>query len=383
MQPMSRPLRIAQLVHNFLIGGGEVQLAALATGLSKGHQVHVGALEKVGPLLASVRAHGIEPEEFRLGRSLAHPKTLIEVRRIARWLRRIGADVLHAHDFYTELLAVPAARLAGCKVVVGRLDLVHWHGKVRHALLAGVTRLADHAVANAEAVRRLLRTEGVPDERITVIRNGIDLAAFDARAARTPDAALPAGGPVAVLVANLRHEVKRQEDFLEALALARAQAPELQGWLVGEGQRRDFLVLRAKALGLEGAAHFLGRRMDVPALLRRATLGVLCSNREGLSNAIIEGMAASLPMVVTEVGGNPELVRDGASGFVVPPQDPPALARAMLRVLADGARARQMGAEGRSFVTRELTLDAMVGAHEALYRKLVAPAGAGAASLAL
>jgi glycosyltransferase involved in cell wall biosynthesis len=381
---MNRPLRIAQLVHNFLIGGGEVQLAALATGLSKDHRVYVGALEKAGPLLASVRDHGIEPEEFRLGRSLAHPKTLIEVRRIVRWLRRIGADVLHAHDFYTELLAVPAARLAGCKVVVGRLDLVHWHGKVRHAALAGITRLADHAVANAEAVRRLLRTEGMPDARIAVIRNGIDLAAFDARSARAPEAALPPeGGPVAVLVANLRHEVKRQEDFLEALALARAQAPGLQGWLVGEGQRKESLMLRAQELGLSGAAHFLGRRMDVPALLRRATLGVLCSSREGLSNAVIEGMAASLPMVVTDVGGNPELVRDGASGFVVPPQDPKALAGAMLRVLADGARARRMGAEGRSFVLRELTMDAMVSAHEALYRKLVSPAGAEAARLAV
>jgi L-malate glycosyltransferase len=375
---MSRPLRIAQLVDSFIVGGGEVQLAALATGLAKEHQVHVGALKKVGPLLASLRDHGIEPEEFRLGGSLAHPKTLIEVQRIARWLRRIGADVLHAHDFYTELLAVPAARLAGCKVVVGRLDLVHWHGKVRHALLAGVTRMADHAVANAEAVRRLLRTEGVRDERITVIRNGIDLAAFDARSARALDAALPEGGPVAVLVANLRHEVKRQEDFLEALALARAQAPKLQGWLVGEGQRQELLMGRAKALGLEGAAHFLGRRMDVPALLRRATLGVLCSTKEGLSNSVIEGMAAGLPMVVTDVGGNPELVREGANGFVVPPQDPPALAGAMLRVLEDGARARRMGADGRAFVARELTLDAMVSAHAALYRKLLAPAGASA-----
>lgn len=380
---MSRPLRIAQLVHSFLVGGGEVQFTALATGLAARHQVYVGALEKTGPLLAPLRDRGIEPEEFRLGGSFAHPSTLLQITRIARWLRRIGADVLHAHDFYTEVLAVPAARLAGCKVVVGRLDLVHWHGKLRHALLAGVTRLADHAVANAEAVRRLLHTEGVRDGRITVIRNGLDLAAFDGRAARPPDPGLPDGGPVAVLVANLRHEVKRQEDFLEALALARAQVPGLRGWLVGEGAREAELKGRAQALGLAGAAHFLGRRMDVPALLKRATLGVLCSRQEGLSNAVIEGMASGLPMVVTDAGGNSELVQDGVRGYVVPPVDPPALARAMLRVLEDGARGRRMGAEGRAFVERELTLEAMIGAHEALYQRLSLPSGQRATRLAL
>ncbi|GAC1341855.1 MAG: hypothetical protein NVSMB23_13970 [Myxococcales bacterium] len=370
-------------MHNFRVGGGEVQFAALATGLSRRHQVHVGALEKAGPLLAPLRERGIEPEEFRLGGSLAHPRTLIEVQRIARWLRRIGADVLHAHDFYTELLAVPAARLAGRKVVVGRLDLVHWHGKVRHVLLAGATRAADHAVANAEAVRRLLHREGVRDDRITVIRNGLDLAAFDARASRGPDPGVPDGGPVAVLVANLRHEVKRQEDFLEALALARAQVPGLRGWLVGEGQREAELKARAEALGLADAAHFLGRRLDVPALLRKATLGVLCSRQEGLSNAVMEGMAAGLPMVVTDAGGNRELVRDGVNGYVVPPLNPQALAQAMVRVLEDRARARKMGSAGRAFVERELTMEAMIDAHEGVYRRVVAPDGASATRLAL
>jgi glycosyltransferase involved in cell wall biosynthesis len=169
----------------------------------------------------------------------------------------------------------------------------------------------------------------------------------------------------------MRHEVKRQEDFLIALAQVRRGVPEVTAFLVGEGARRPQLEVMAKDLGLEGAVFFLGSRPDVPAVLARATLGVLCSRQEGLSNAVMEGMAAGLPMVVTDAGGNAELVKDGERGHVVAPEQPDALAQAMLRVLAEPVRARRMGDAARRFVERQLTLERMIDEHDRLYRRLI------------
>ena len=109
----------------------------------------------------------------------------------------------------------------------------------------------------------------------------------------------------------------------------------------------------------------------MPALLARGTFGVLCSRQEGLSNAVMEAMAAGLPMVVTDAGGNAELVRDGQRGFVVPPERPEALAQAMLRILADPDRGRRMGQAARRFVEDELGMGRMIDEHDRLYRRLV------------
>src|ERR671930_18536 len=133
----------------------------------------------------------------------------------------------------------------------------------------------------------------------------------------------------------------------------------------------------AVRLGVAKRVHFLGIRKDVPAVLARATIGVLCSSAEGLSNAVIEGMAAGLPMVVTRVGGNPELIADGERGYVVPPYAPTALADAIRRVLADPMRARQMGISARQFVERELTLQQLCDRHDALYRSILQGHAAG------
>jgi glycosyltransferase involved in cell wall biosynthesis len=280
---------------------------------------------------------------------------------------------VHAQDFYSTLLGVPAAKLAGVPVVVSRLDLVHWHGKVRHLALAAASHAADVVVANCRAVKALVvERERLPEHRVVVIRNGLDVARFD-RMRRAPLAApLPdvGGAAVAVLVANMRHDVKRHEDFLAALARARREGADLAAFLVGEGARRPFLERMARDLGLERAAFFLGPRKDVPAILARAAMGVLCSKQEGLSNAVIEGMGAGLPMVVTDAGGNAELVEDGERGFVVPPERPDLLARAMGRVLEDPERARQMGKAARCFVEAELTLERMIEQHDRLYRQV-------------
>ncbi|HLM42943.1 MAG TPA: glycosyltransferase [Myxococcaceae bacterium] len=367
------PLRLVQFTKSFHIGGTEVQVVELLRGLPSSYQVQVGVLQDDGPLMGAVRQLGHVPEVFSLGGSFARPNSALQVARLASWLRRERVELIHAHDFYSTMLVVPAAKLAGTKVIVGRLDLAHWHGKARRAVLEGLTHLADHVVGNAEAIRRMLvEEEGLSAERVSVIPNGLDIVRFDARVREGLKAALPdtKGAPVVVHVANMNHPVKRQEDLLRALAMVRLKGQVLHAFLVGDGPRRPELERMAKELGLTDTVHFLGHRADVPAIYARADFGVLCSSAEGMSNAVMEGMAAGLPMVVTRVGGNPELVADGERGLVVPPLRPQELSEAFLRLLGNRELGRRMGAEARAFVERELSLERMVRRHDALYRRV-------------
>ncbi|ATB40969.1 glycosyl transferase family 1 [Cystobacter fuscus] len=367
------PLRLVQFTKSFYFGGTEVQVVELLRGLPASYRVQVSVLDAVGPLMEPIRKMGITPEEFSLRGSLARPNTLAQVIRMARWLKQERVELVHVHDFYATVLAVPAAKLAGTKVIVGRLDLAHWHGRVRRALLRGLTQMADHVVGNAEAIRGMLvEEEGISPEKITVIPNGLDIVRFDQRRRAGLQAPLPDthGAPVVVHVANMNHPVKRQEDLLRALALVRRAGHTLHAFLVGDGPRRPEMEKLAGSLGLADRVHFLKHRGDVPAIYERADFGVLCSSAEGMSNAVMEGMAAGLPMVVTNVGGNPELVADGERGLVVPPLRPEALGEAFLQLLGDRERGRRMGARARAFVERELSLTRMVRRHDALYRRV-------------
>ncbi|MCI0570817.1 MAG: glycosyltransferase [Myxococcaceae bacterium] len=368
-----RPLHIVQFTRSFHFGGTEVQVLELLRGLPDGFRVRVGVLEATGPLLESVWEVGHVPESFPLKGTLAHTNSALQVLRLARWLRRHRCELVHVHDFYSTVLAVPAAKLAGCRVLVGRLDLSHWQGPARRAVHAELTRRADHVVCNADAIRQmLLAEEDIAPARVSVIPNGLDLARFDARMRDGLVAPLPdtAGAPVVVHVANMNHPVKRQGDLLDALRTVRARGVNLHAFLVGDGPLRPAFEQRARELGIRDAAHFLGHRPDVPAIYARASLGVLCSSAEGLSNAVMEGMAARLPMVVTRVGGNTDLVADGERGRVVEPQQPRVLARAMLEVLSNPRVAQRMGRAARRFVETELSLERMVERHASLYRRI-------------
>ena len=366
-------IRVVQLTNSFYLGGAEGQAVELLRSLRTRYDFRVAVLHDAGPLKDEVRELGFEPERFQPRGSLARPTIAPLIARMARWLKRERAEVIHIHDFFSTILGVPAAKLAGCKIIVGRLDLGHWHGPFRRAALAGLTRMADHVIVNAEAIRQLLTScERLPPDRISVIHNGIDLGRFDRRLKEPPVSPIPKRGdaPVALLVANMNHPVKRQEDFLVALAHVRAQGCRLEGFLVGDGPRRPRLEALARELKLGAGVHFLGHRTDVPAVAARCSVGVLCSTAEGLSNAIIEGMAARLPMVVTSVGGNPELVSDGERGLVVPPQSPFELSAALADVVSHSRAALSMGSAGRAFVEAELSLARMADAHDRLYQRL-------------
>lgn len=375
MRILARVIPVLHLVQRFYVGGAERQFIERLRAHPQGFTPVVGCLEISGGNLADFRALGLgEPQLFPLRGSLLRANTLVQVLRIARLIRRRGVRIVHGTDFVTNFLGLLAARLSGARMVVSRVDLGHARpgfGPLRRRVEKLVSARADVVCANAAAVARLcIAEEGCSPDRVVVVRNGIDLRRFDALVARLADGPLPQGGPLVAVVANL-WPVKDHRTLLAAADQVRRRIPDVRFALVGDGPEREPLRRRIKELGLGNTVHLLGTRYDVPAILARATAFCLSSRAEGLSNAIMEAMAAGLPVVATDAGGNPELVQEGATGFVVPVGDARAMARRLIQLLSDDALARQMGRRGRATAERDLTLDRKQSAVQELYCRLL------------
>jgi glycosyltransferase involved in cell wall biosynthesis len=363
---------VLHLVNRFWIGGAERQFVERLRRHPQGFRAVVGCFEASGPLLDPVRALGYEPEVFPLRGSMMRANTAAQVARMAALIRAEGVKIVHGTDFTTNLLGLAAARLAGVRAIVSRVDLGHlragfgpWHRRLEKLN----ARAADLVVVNADAVRDMcVREEGVKPENCVVVRNGLDLARFDRLSAATLQAPLPvgAGSAMVAVIGNL-WPVKGHRMLVEAVARLPEDLRHVQFVCAGDGPEREHLASRIAQLGLEGRVHLLGHRLDVPALLSRAQAACL-------SNALMEAMAARLPIVATRVGGNPELVREGENGYLVPSGDPDALAAGLSRLLRAPEAARAMGLRGRARVESELSMERMAEGHGALYRRALGAA---------
>jgi glycosyltransferase involved in cell wall biosynthesis len=367
---MTRPLKVLVFQNRFLLGGQERQTVLNVRTMDRSRfEPVVACLRLDGELLADLGELGLRPVVFDVGGSMLRPRTALVVARIARYLRANGIALVHAQDLYTNTLGTLAAALAGVPCIVTRVDLNHSVIGYKRPVLGFVSRRADRVLVNALCIREMVIREGVEPDRIVVVRNGLDLEAFDRAARRAPEAPAPEGGGI-VSIANMHHPVKGQTDLLLALKEVVRERPEAHLVLVGDGVRRPHLERSARQLGIADRCHFLGHRLDGPAILSRAAVAVSSSHAEGISNAILEGMAARLPVVATAVGGSPELVRDGVSGYLVPPGAPAPLARRLVDLLASAPRRRRMGEAGRRIVEREFGVDQMRRSYDALYEDL-------------
>ncbi|HWE23533.1 MAG TPA: glycosyltransferase [Myxococcales bacterium] len=369
-------ISVLHLINRFWIGGAERQFVERIRRQPPGFAAVVGCLELSGPLLEQLRALGHEPHLFPLRGGLWRPSAAKQVARIAAVIRELDVRIVYGNDFSTNLLAYAAGRLAGAKVIVSRVDLGHLRGafgKWHREAEKWNARHADLVIANADAVREVcIRDERCKPERVVVVRNGIDPARFDDLAAQPLHAPLPIGPddvPIAV-IGNL-WPVKGHRTLLEAAALLAHRLPRVKFLCAGEGPERGYLEKRIGELRLSDRVFLLGHRLDVPAVLARMRAACLCSSAEGLSNAVMEAMAARLPIVATAVGGNPELVRPGENGLLVPPGDAAALADKLRDLLSDSARAAEMGRKGRELVEKQLSLSRMADAYGAAYQRVL------------
>ena len=319
-------------------------------------------------------------------RSLGSLRTYLRVRRIAREVRRGGFDLIHTFMNDASVVGALLARRAATPLVISRRDLGFWQTPRWLQLLRRTDRFASAVLANAGAVaRHTAEAEHVPPAMIHVVHNGQDPARFDV--APTPGLrerfGVPADAPLGGLLATVK-ALKRQDDRLDACERLRARHADLHVWFIGDDPGDDppdqpRLVERVKARGLAHRVHVFRSERDAIAVLKHLDIGVLCSETEGLSNAILEYLGCGLPVVATAVGGNPDLVEHGENGWLYAPGDVDALTRHLDTLLSDPARARAMGQASRARFERELTVDRMVGETIARYEAVLAAPGEDAA----
>jgi glycosyltransferase involved in cell wall biosynthesis len=308
-----------------------------------------------------------------------------QLRTVHRLVRMHRPAFVHAFFFWPIIYGRVLKRLGLIPhLVENREDQGFIWSDTDYRILRATATIPDRVICVSEAVREVvLQREGTPEDRTVVIQNGVQLpteapSKVELAAARTEFGFGPEHRIVG-MVANLDHAVKGASYFVEALPLIVARVPEARFLVLGEGREKAALRARAEELGVGDRVVFAGFRSDVHRLYPIMDVSVLTSLSEGLSITILESMSFGIPLVVTAVGGNPELVRDGESGFLVPPKDVTSFADAVVRVLRDPALASRFGRAGRAVVERDFALDTVAERYAELYRDVLAGGGAHAA----
>ena len=373
------PVKLLEFTAFFYVGGTERQLVNLVRALDRSRfNPHLGCFGRRGQFLDEVEATGAPILEYPTN-SLYNFGTWKQRLKFARDLRRKAIDVVHSYGFYANTFAVPAAWAARTPVVIAAIrDTGEMLTRAQRLVQKQICRLADCVLVNADAIRRWLIGQGYAAEKIHVIRNGImppQPAERDAAIRVRRSLGLAADVPLIGVLSRL-NKMKGVEYFLEAAAAmgqrARiGRARNARFLIIGDGGHRKELEQYAARLGLGERVLFTGFRTDVSDVLSALDISVLPSLSEGLSNSLLESMAAGLPVIATNVGGNPEALEDGVTGIIVPPGDAGALARGMTLLLEDPERAAEFGEAARRRVAQRFSIEQMVRETEALYLRLL------------
>jgi glycosyltransferase involved in cell wall biosynthesis len=378
-----------QLIGSFHQGGSERQAVQLTRLLLESGQcnVFVATLEREGVLLEEINRLGFaDVPEFRLN-SFYDLHAGRQVRAFAQFLKKHEIDVVHSHDFYTNVFGMAGAALARVPVrIASRRE-----SAVRPASQRFVERCsyrAAHAVvANCEAVRQqLLLKEGLPARKVRTVYNGLDPMRVEApRGARndllkTLD--LPNDARFVTIVANMRAHVRHPEPlcfkdhptFLRAAQRVHQQIPDAAFIVAGEGELKSATQQLARDLGIEHRTFFIGRRQDVGAVLSISDICVLSSSSEGFSNSILEYMAAARPVVSTDVGGAREAIVHGETGYLTPVGDHERIAEHIVSLLSQPEQSRSMGERGRHVVNEKFSVQKQLQNIENLYNELLGSA---------
>jgi L-malate glycosyltransferase len=368
------PISLFLMINTFETGGSERQFAVIAQNANAARfQIHLGCVNPRGPLADEFE----KVAQFPLGNSLFGWKSLRTRLNLSRHLRQNQVQVAHAFDFYANLTLIPAARLARVPVVIGsHRQIGDLMTPAQFRAQAVAFRWCDAVVCNSQAAAARLATAGLPREKLAVIGNALPAAAFE-----TASPALPrrSGALRVGMVARMNAAYKNHTGFLRIAAKIHERMPDVELLLVGDGPLRPEIERQASALGLGERAIFLGDRRDIPSVLASLDVAVLTSDSESLSNVILEAMAASLPVVAYNVGGNAELVND-ERGALIPGGNENDFAIAVLRLLSDADVRGQQGNNARRFVEENFSLDRVVRRYEALYVTLLDKKGRRAPS---
>jgi glycosyltransferase involved in cell wall biosynthesis len=380
-------MRIARIIGRLNVGGPARHAISLTAGLDPARFVTTlitGVAERdEGDLSAEARARGVEPVVVpELGPRIRPGRDLVALGKLVRLLRTLRPDLVHTHTAKAGALGRVAARLAGVPTVIHT-----FHGHVLEGYFSSsltrlflqiertLARITDRIITVSPRVRQDLLARGIGrPEQVEVVPLGLDLARFLDRPASPvglrEKLAIPSDAPLLGIVGRLV-PIKDHPTLFHALALLQTHGPAPHLIIAGDGERREALKRLAQDLGLASCIHFLGWRNDLEAILGELDVVICCSRNEGTPVALIEAMAAGVPVLSTDVGGVGDLIVHGETGWLVPSGNPSALARGIRELLTDAEPGAQLVPAARAAALGRHDLNGLLRRMEGLYTRVL------------
>jgi glycosyltransferase involved in cell wall biosynthesis len=301
---------------------------------------------------------------------------LRQLGRLCSLAKRNKVDIIHTFFEKSEVMGWLISRLSGVPIwVTSRRDLGFNRKKIYHRIFRFTSRNCKKCVANCLAVKaQVIRQEHVNEEKIEVVYNGLDpssyhTAKYDGLIRK--ELGINKDTSLVGMIANFNFEIKGHRYFMEAAKKILEKVPDVTFLLVGDGPLRKRYEKIAQEMNMKEKIYFLGKRNDILSIISSLNISVSSSMSEGLSNVILESMAAGKPVVATNVGGSKEMVSDGITGYLVPPADSEALANAVISLLQNPDKAKATGNAGKKVSEEKFTAEAMVKSYENLYVSLL------------
>lgn len=350
--------------------GGEQQASYLIRGLAeRGHRCVIAG--KPGSEFLTCD-HGVK-DLVRIPVPCRGELDLITAYCLSRAVREHKIDILHAHSSHAVIYAVLAKTISGHGKVVAsrRVDFPpnkNFFSRWKYAQ-------PDRIVAISECIARVLREFGIPEHKLRTVHSGIDLKRFDVAPLARAEIGIPEGVPLAGNVGALVGH-KDHATLLDAVPAILRVVPEFRLVIAGEGPLRPQLEAQIAQLGIDKSVTLLGQRNDVPRLLRTLDLFIMSSSEEGLGTSVLDAMACGVPVVATNAGGIPEMVRDSETGLLVTAKNPTELANATVRAVKDAELRKSIASAALDLLHDSFTADSMVRGNLAVYDELLSnPSG--------
>jgi glycosyltransferase involved in cell wall biosynthesis len=372
-------MKILQMISSGGMYGAEAVVLNLSRTLNEGlHRSPLGVFSNSSnpnlQLHENAAKEGIESSLIPCDGQIDR-KAITNIREL---VQRTGVDVVHAHGYKADIYAFLALRTSGVSLVstchnwIDSDQKLSFYGTLDRLILRGYAQV----VAVSDEVRQRLLKSGVKVNKVSMIRNGIDLRPFDCASAVVRHELGWDAEQIVGFVGRLSRE-KGADIFLDAAARVLAQCPDTKFVVAGDGPDRAELDALIDKLGIRDSVRMLGRCDDMPGVYASLDIMVSASRTEGLPIAILEGMASRLPLVATAVGDVPTVIQDGHTGVLAPAEDPASLAAAIVELLRDAAKRKQLGSAARELVENEFSAERMAADYLRVYEDAIAATAKG------
>lgn len=359
---MTEPVKVLYAIDKLLRGGTELQLIGLIERLDPNlYTPYLLTIKQSDPKLTPSNCQHLAWDVPRL----FSPSGLIALIKLVQFLRKEKISVVQTFFQDSTMFAGAAAYLARTPARIACFrDLGFWYTKKQAFVLKHIYKGMTGFICNANIVRdHFIQLFKLPAEKMHLLRNGIDVKAL-------PFVDHPLCQHVGI-VGNMTRQVKRTDLFIKAAAIVAKDHPDITWHIIGDGYMRPELEQLAKDLEVFDKIHFAGRVSDVAGYLEKLDIGVICSDSEGLSNALLEYMFKGVAAVATSVGGNPELIENEKTGLLVPPNNEQALAHAINNLIENSTLRLSVTKAARLKAEEEYSWERCLAAHDKVYKQML------------